>query len=335
MAEHSFNTEFAKRFGIEEAIIFGNIYYWCLRNKENNINLQKGKDNVERYYTFNSISSIQSQYDYIALSKVYRVIEKLEDEGLIVTGCFNKRMGDRTRWYAITEKGEEVYLECTKTNSSKLYDENPTICKMQNAQFSKCNLQNETNNLQIERHNSQNETNNLQNETNNLQNETTLPNLNTDIDSDITTHIECGADKSSPPNLITLITKPFLQELFEIISEHNKKTDNIKKLPFSEHLEYAMMKEFYGISSRFNDGSTQADIKQALVNYLSVLNSDSTWKTYFSWNNFCDNYKEFLPKFFSIDKYLHKVKQNTGQNSNQFGNKSSYQFEDAFSEETL
>ena len=112
MKEHSFSTEFASKYGIEEAIIFGNIYYWCLQNKENGINLKKGDDGVARYYTYNSIASIQENYYYMTLSKVYRVMEKLEAEGLIVTGCFNKRVNDRTRWYAVTEKGEEIYLEC-------------------------------------------------------------------------------------------------------------------------------------------------------------------------------------------------------------------------------
>lgn len=165
---HSFNVEFASRYGIEEALIFGDIYYWCLHNKENGINLKKGKDDVERYYTFNSVSSLQETYKYMALTKVYRVIKALETEGLIITGCFNKRVGDRTRWYAVTEYGEKIYTECIKTIGLTLYND---------AQFSNCKLQNETHNFQNDRHN-------LQNEIDNFQNETTLPNSNSNSNKD-------------------------------------------------------------------------------------------------------------------------------------------------------
>jgi len=111
---HTFNVEFASRYGIEEALIFGDIYYWCIKNKENDINLKKGSDGVERYYTYNSTAALQDSYKYMTLTKVYRVIGKLEKEGLIITGCFNKRVGDRTRWYAVTEKGEQIYTDCVK-----------------------------------------------------------------------------------------------------------------------------------------------------------------------------------------------------------------------------
>ena len=154
---HTFNVEFASRYGIEEALIFGDIYYWCIKNKENDINLKKGSDGVERYYTYNSTAALQDSYKYMTLTKVYRVIGKLEKEGLIITGCFNKRVGDRTRWYAVTEKGEQIYTDCVKFVGSTLYDL---------SQFSKCNLQNE-------RHN--------------LQNEMTLPDTNTNTNSNTNT----------------------------------------------------------------------------------------------------------------------------------------------------
>ena len=189
MKEHSFSTEFASKYGIEEAIIFGNIYYWCLQNKENGINLKKGDDGVARYYTYNSIASIQENYYYMTLSKVYRVMEKLEAEGLIVTGCFNKRVNDRTRWYAVTEKGEEIYLECEGKIRDRLYTE---------PHFSNCNLQNETGNLQNETGNLQNETGNLQNETGNLQNEMTLPNINSNINTNLNPNINTNIEARAP-----------------------------------------------------------------------------------------------------------------------------------------
>lgn len=119
---HSFNTIFAKKHGIEEAIIFNDLYYWCSVNKENNRNLFKGEDGVERYWTYNSCKAFSEIYDYITPSKIRRVLNKLVSEGLIVVGNFNKIAYDQTHWYAITEKGESEIIDCYKTIGFTLYD---------------------------------------------------------------------------------------------------------------------------------------------------------------------------------------------------------------------
>lgn len=120
---HSFNTEFAKRYGIAEAVIFDNFYYWCLNNKKREINKYQLEGDVERYWTFNSCKALGEIFDYMSVSKIYKSIKKLEKEGLIIIGNFNKTAYDRTSWYAISEKGEEVYKECTSTFVISLYDE--------------------------------------------------------------------------------------------------------------------------------------------------------------------------------------------------------------------
>lgn len=125
---HSFNTEFAKRYGIAEAIIFDNFYYWCLNNKKREINKYQLEEDIERYWTFNSCKALSEIFDYMSISKIYKTIKKLEKEGLIIIGNFNKTAYDRTSWYTISEKGEEVYKECTSTFVVSLYDE-PTTKK--------------------------------------------------------------------------------------------------------------------------------------------------------------------------------------------------------------
>ena len=195
---HTFNTEFAARYSIESALIFGDIYYWCVQNKLNGINLKKGSDGKERFYTFNSVASLQENYKYMNITKIYRVIKELEADGLIITGCFNKRMGDRTRWYAVTELGEKVFKECNSVQTTTLYD----------TQFSKCNLQNETNNLQ---------------------NEMTLPNTNTNTNTD--TNISSDKPKSEPPKFnLTSSTKK--------ASSHTKKsTSSFSKSDYDECMD--------------------------------------------------------------------------------------------------
>ena len=210
---HSFNIEFASRYGIEESIIFGNIYHWCIHNKNNDNNLKKGKDGIERYYTFNSVSALQQEYRYISITKVYRVIEKLEDEGLIITGCFNKRVGDRTRWYAITEKGEQIFIECNQTLTSTLYN---------NAQFSNCKLQNEMHNLQNDRHN-------LQNDRHNLQNEMTLPIINKIINTNINSSEVDTSDFPEDPNEIKTKKTPSRAKKTKMHEEYLSSLSDIER----------------------------------------------------------------------------------------------------------
>lgn len=131
---HSFNTEFAKRYGIAEAVIFDNFYYWCLNNKKREVNKYQLKGDIERYWTFNSCKALGEIFDYMSASKIYKSIKKLEKEGLIIIGNFNKTLYDRTSWYAISEKGEEIYKECTSTFVVSLYEE--PIKKEKNAKES-------------------------------------------------------------------------------------------------------------------------------------------------------------------------------------------------------
>lgn len=232
---HSFNIEFASRYGIEESIIFGNIYHWCIHNKNNDNNLKKGKDGIERYYTFNSISALQQEYRYISITKVYRVIEKLENEGLIITGCFNKRVGDRTRWYAITEKGEQIFIECNQTLTSTLYN---------NLQFSNCKLQNEMHNSQNDRHN--------------LQNEMTLPIINKTINTNVNSSEVDTSDKpkSEPPRFINS-------------NNEVKKTTCSKKPSKTEAVEQYLTSLNIEL---FNDSR---ECSQKLVRYITKLQNSS------------------------------------------------------------
>lgn len=103
MGYHIFNTRIAKEYGIEEAIILENIYHWCEKNKANG-HLTEGKP-----WTFNSVRAFNELFDYIAPSKISRALKKLEENGLIITGCFNKTAYDRTKWYCITEKAESYF----------------------------------------------------------------------------------------------------------------------------------------------------------------------------------------------------------------------------------
>lgn len=53
--EHSFDINIAKEYGITEAILLKNIYFWVKKDALNKTNAQDG-----RYWTFNSVKAFSS-----------------------------------------------------------------------------------------------------------------------------------------------------------------------------------------------------------------------------------------------------------------------------------
>ena len=103
---HNFDTEIATEYGINEAILLSNLYYWIEHNKANNQNYHDGY-----YWTFNSAKAFSELFPYMSIKQVTYALKKLKKEGLIITGNHNQSKYNRTTWYALTEKG---YSICTK-----------------------------------------------------------------------------------------------------------------------------------------------------------------------------------------------------------------------------
>ena len=99
--EHSFDVDTAELYGVNSAILFKNIYFWVEKNKANEIHFYDGN-----YWTYNSIKAFSKMFPYMTEKQIRLSLEKLENAGLIETGNFNKAGYDRTKWYAITPKGQ-------------------------------------------------------------------------------------------------------------------------------------------------------------------------------------------------------------------------------------
>lgn len=98
--EHRFNIQFAKEFGIEEAVIIENLYYWIFKNVANERNKNEG-----RYWTYNSARAFSELFPYMTETKIYRVLSNLEEKNIIIKGKFNKDKYNRTNWFAFTDYG--------------------------------------------------------------------------------------------------------------------------------------------------------------------------------------------------------------------------------------
>lgn len=101
--EHSFDIEIAKKYGIECAIVYKHILFWIIKNKAHNKNFRDGS-----YWTYFSISSLQSIFPYFSIKQLRTILEKMKEQGIIKVGNYNSQKYDRTLWYAFVEEPEEL-----------------------------------------------------------------------------------------------------------------------------------------------------------------------------------------------------------------------------------
>lgn len=98
--EHSFNVQFAQKYGIEEAIIVHNFYFWLRKNIANEKHLHNG-----RYWTYNSNNAFTQLFPYINKTKIFRVLKHLEECDIILKDNFNTSVWDKTLWYSFSDYG--------------------------------------------------------------------------------------------------------------------------------------------------------------------------------------------------------------------------------------
>ncbi|MCI8772279.1 MAG: hypothetical protein HFH73_14380 [Lachnospiraceae bacterium] len=104
---HNFDTEIAEKYGLLEAILLTNIYYWTEKNRANNINCFDGN-----YWTYNSTRAFNELFPYVSERQIKNALKHLRDEGVLLTGNYNKSSYDRTLWYALSEKGLSIVQKC-------------------------------------------------------------------------------------------------------------------------------------------------------------------------------------------------------------------------------
>ena len=117
---HLFEISDAKIYGVECAVILYNLKFWLRKNLASEKNLNK-KDGKTYVWTFNSVKSWSKLFPYLTENQIRRCLEKLEKDGAIITGEFNKTKYDRTKWYTTCEF--EVYELADLPNQSGIIDE--------------------------------------------------------------------------------------------------------------------------------------------------------------------------------------------------------------------
>lgn len=111
---HSFDVDVANEVGIVAAILFQNIAYWCQHSKANGRNFHDG-----RYWTYNSVKAFCELFPYMTSKVIRNGLQKLIESDMVVTGNYNEHAYDRTMWYALSEKGESIFLKTQMDFSKK------------------------------------------------------------------------------------------------------------------------------------------------------------------------------------------------------------------------
>lgn len=105
MSDHGFNVEDAIKYGVERAIILKNLRFWLAKNAANDKHCYNGY-----YWTYNSAKAFAELFPYWSSNKIQKLLKSMEGEGLILSGNFNERAYDRTKWYSMPEfrAGKEI-----------------------------------------------------------------------------------------------------------------------------------------------------------------------------------------------------------------------------------
>jgi len=130
--DYTINMEAATRYGVHEALLLNNLFFWVQKNRANKRHYHDG-----RYWTYNSMEAFAELFPCFTHRQVQTAIKNLRDKGAIVTGNYNKSPYDRTLWYSLTDEAMKIYrdgLDITK--EPKL----SPFCEMENQ-----DLQNEKN----------------------------------------------------------------------------------------------------------------------------------------------------------------------------------------------
>ncbi len=122
--DYSFNVQLAEQYGVEEAVLLNNMYFWIQHNAANKSNFHDGQ-----YWTYNSAQAFAEIFPFWSRQKIDRMIQKLKEKGALIIGNYNEKSGDRTRWFALPD-GITAVIEgradhCSELSNPLLKSEQP------------------------------------------------------------------------------------------------------------------------------------------------------------------------------------------------------------------
>lgn len=102
--KYIFDVDIATEYGVNVAVILENLHFWIKKNEANERNYHDG-----RYWTYNSVKAFETLFPFLGKKAIATALAKAENEGLIYTGNYNEQPYDRTKWYALSDKGYALF----------------------------------------------------------------------------------------------------------------------------------------------------------------------------------------------------------------------------------
>lgn len=112
MQTYQFDAEMARLYGVDCAVLIWNFSFWIEHNSANGMHLHDG-----RYWTYNTVDALTKIFPFWTRAQIRRILKKLEDEGVIMTGNYNTSAYVRTTWYAFTDSFQQMHLSKSANGS--------------------------------------------------------------------------------------------------------------------------------------------------------------------------------------------------------------------------
>tara|TARA_R110002167_G_scaffold365418_1_gene589965 strand:+ start:41 stop:805 length:765 start_codon:yes stop_codon:yes gene_type:complete len=108
---HTFNVDLATKVGLNQAILLNHLFYWHQINSSKKHNIKDGS-----VWTYNTAVEFSKIFPYLTPRQIIYSFGKLKQEGYIISGNYNKAPFDQTKWYSLTEKALELFVNCNLHN---------------------------------------------------------------------------------------------------------------------------------------------------------------------------------------------------------------------------
>jgi len=95
---YSFSTNDAIEHGVDSAILLHNIRYW--------LDYARAHDEMEQdgyHWMFMTASKMQKIMPFWSANKIQKMLKTLVENGILITGEYNKSAWNRTKWYTMQE----------------------------------------------------------------------------------------------------------------------------------------------------------------------------------------------------------------------------------------
>ena len=101
-----FDSRMAEEIGLNESIVLNQLCYWISVNEKAGRNYRDGM-----YWTYNTFEQWHQQFPWWSVPTIKRIFAKLENGGFILTGRFNEKNYDQTRWYTVVFEKLLPYMD--------------------------------------------------------------------------------------------------------------------------------------------------------------------------------------------------------------------------------